>query len=123
MEQDKVQVEIVNRILSVLIGARFPLQNEKSLQMAMDLKFAAAFAGMHREYEFDQYNIVDFFFKGVAIEVKIKAGAKDIYKQCERYCKFDEVKSLILVTNRAIGFPKEINGKPCYVLNLGKAWL
>ncbi|MDD4970829.1 MAG: hypothetical protein PHT07_15485 [Paludibacter sp.] len=123
MEEYQIQVELVDRILKLLTGAKFPLTNEKVLQRAIEIRFKNNFLGHHREYELDQHNIVDFFINGVAMEVKIKAGAKEIYRQCERYCQFDEVKSLLLVTNRAMGFPKQINGRPCYVLNLGKAWL
>jgi hypothetical protein len=124
MEECEIQVELVNRVLKLLIGTRFPLNSEKALQEAIAIKFKSNFLGHQREYELNQHNIADFYIHGgVAIEVKIKASAKEIYRQCERYCQFDEVKSLILVTNRAMGFPKEINRKPCYLLNLGKAWL
>lgn len=48
---------------------------------------------------------------------------KKIYKQCERYANFDQVKQLVLITNRSMGFPETINNKPCYVINIGRAWL
>ena len=59
----------------------------------------------------------------LAVEVKIKGRAKEIYRQCERYCKIETVKSLLLITNKSIGFPKEIKGTPCYVYNIGVGWL
>lgn len=77
-----------------------------------------------REYHLDNENIIDFLlFDSIGVEVKIKGQKRAIYKQCERYCKFEKLKQLILVTNVSIGFPKEINGKDCYILNLSKAWL
>lgn len=77
------------------------------------------------EFRLDDNNIIDFYLPGtgIGIEVKIKGSRKEIYKQCLRYCEFDRIKILVLVTNRSLGFPKTINGKPCYVVNLGTAWL
>ena len=59
----------------------------------------------------------------VGMEVKLKGAAMAIYKQCERYCSYPKVEELILITNRSMGFPKEINGKATYLLSLGKGWL
>lgn len=113
---------MLSSILSVLQN-RFPLEVEKETQAAIEQKFKESGIEYSREHKLDQSSIPDFFINGIAIEIKIKGNAKSIYKQCERYCQFEEVKSLILVTNRSMGFPKEINGKPCYFINLGKAWL
>lgn len=113
---------MLSSIISVLQN-RFPLEVEKETQAAIEQKFKDNGIEYSREHKLDQNNIPDFFIDGIAIEIKIKGNAKSIYKQCERYCQFQEVKSLILVTNRSMGFPKEINGKPCYFINLGKAWL
>lgn len=114
---------MINTILKTLYSHRFPLVVEKETQAAIEVKFAENGVPYSREHRLDEKNIPDFFVDGIAIEVKIKGNAKQIYKQCERYCKFDEVKKLILVTNRSMGFPKEIHGKDCYFINLGKAWL
>lgn len=114
---------MVKSILHILLQNRFPLTKEKETQAAIEKVFLNNGISYEREYLLDKENIPDFFINGIAIEVKIKGNAKKIYKQCERYCQFSEVKILILVTNRSMGFPKEINSKPCYFLNLGKAWL
>ncbi len=110
-------------LIKILSSYRFPLEKEKETQAAIEKRFEENGIQYSREHHLDPVNIPDFFIDGTAIEIKIKGNAKSIYKQCERYCQFDEVKSLILVTNRSMGFPKEINGKPCYFINLGKAWL
>ncbi len=114
---------MVNEIVEILSKHRFVLDNEKEAQYQIGLVMHGNDINTEREYRLDKKNIPDFFIDGLAIEVKIKGNAKSIYKQCERYCKFDQVKELLLITNRSMGFPKEINGKPCYYLNLGKAWL
>lgn len=116
---------MINKILKVLYSHRFPLVIEKETQKAIEEKFSENEIPYSREHRLDEKNIPDFFIDidGIAIEVKVKGNAKQIYKQCERYCKFDAVKKLILVTNKSMGFPKEINGKDCYFIKIGKAWL
>ncbi len=114
---------MINRVLKILYSHRFPLVVEKETQAAIEQRFIENEIEYSREHKLDEQNIPDFFIEGIAIEVKIKGTAKQIYRQCERYCKSDEVRKLILVTNRSMGFPKSINGKDCYFINLGKAWL
>ncbi len=116
---------MLNKIIKVLSTHRFPLIMEKETQMIIEQRFLENEIPFSREHRLDAKNIPDFFIDndGIAIEVKIKGNPKQIYKQCERYCKFDSVKKLILVTNKSMGFPKEINGKDCYFVNIGKAWL
>lgn len=108
-------------IKRALIRKRFVFANEKQLQAEIEKVLLPM--GATREYRLDDNSIVDFFLEGVAIEVKIKGGRKEIYRQCERYCEVEQVKELVLVTNRAIGFPPQINGKECWIVNLGMAWL
>ena len=120
---DFMEEQIIHKILSVLSSNRFPVNHEKDTQEYIDMAFKRKGLLIHREYKLDEKNIPDFFVDGIAIEVKIKGNAKRIYKQCERYCAFPEVKALILVTNRSMGFPEQINGVNCYYLNIAKAWL
>lgn len=77
-----------------------------------------------REVVLSDRDRIDFMLEnGVGIEVKIKATKRLIYRQCERYCEHESVHSLILVSGTAMGFPREINGKPCWVASLGSGWL
>lgn len=114
---------MITHIIQILSSSRFNLENEKQTQKEIELKLKQNKIHYVREHRLDEKNIPDFFIDGIAIEIKIKGNAKQIYKQCERYSNFDEVKNIMLVTNRSMGFPAEINGKSCYVVNLGKAWL
>lgn len=112
---------MITDIIKVLSINKFNLQDELELQREM--REALRWFSPKQSYPLNKSDIIDFFIDGIGIEVKIKGGRKKIYSQCERYCKHDQIKTLILATNRAIGFPNEINGKPCYVVNLGKGWL
>lgn len=108
-------------IIHVLQTRRFNLHDEIELQKEMR-DAMAAFSPV-QSYPLDKTSLIDFFIDGIGIEVKIKGSRKKIYDQCKRYCRFQQINSLILVTNRSMGFPPEINGKPCYIVHLGKSWL
>jgi len=110
-------------IIKIISPARLSVHDEKETQKQVEKLFADNKINYEREFKLDKKNIPDFFIEGIAIELKIKGHARKIYKQCERYCDFEQVKELILITNRSMGFPEDINGKPCYVINIGRAWL
>lgn len=111
------------KIIDVLSVVKFDLHNEKSLQEQVFKALISSGVNVQKEYRLDKENIPDFYVEGIAIEAKIKGSRPAIFKQCSRYCGFEQVKELILITNRSMGFPDQINGKPCYTINLGKAWL
>ncbi len=110
-------------ILRTLRFAKLNLSNEKitQLQVARELSLYK----FDREFRLDKHNIPDFYHHEMklAIEVKIKGGRMNIFRQCARYCEFEQVKILILCTNKSMGLPDQINGKPCYYIHIGKAWL
>lgn len=78
---------------------------------------------MRREVRLDADSIIDFMVGPVGIESKLRGGKMDIFRQLERYAAFPEIEALILVTNTAMGLPKEIGGKPTFYLSLGAGWL
>ncbi|WP_276483578.1 hypothetical protein [Paraflavitalea pollutisoli] len=119
-------VELVQIVLAALKGKRFILHDEKALQQEIHLVLLNHLPALsiHREYVLDEHSIIDFLIGGsLGIEVKIKGGKRDLYRQCERYCGFDQVKQLLLITNLSMGVPEQINNKDCYVYKLGTSWL
>ncbi len=115
----------IENIIKILSVQKLPLQNEKISQSEIYKILLQNGIDSLREYHLDAQNIPDFYLpeSGIAIEVKIKGGRQEIYKQCKRYCEFESVKQLILLTNRSMGFPSKISEKPCYIINMGRAWL
>lgn len=114
----------VGSILKCLSAHRFSLSDEKETQA--EIAQALDMYGIHfkREHRLDPRSIIDFMHpEGTGTEIKLKGSKMAIYRQMERYAEFDVIKRLILVTNVPTGFPKELIGKPVYVLNLSKAWL
>lgn len=109
--------------VKILRGYKFSLHTEDALKTQMDEVLKLAGLSYVREHELDKKNRIDFFGSGIGIEVKIKGTAKSILKQCEGYAAFDEIKCLILVTSKTIGFPPYINDKPVFVVRVGNNWL
>lgn len=111
-------------LLNLLKTHRFSLTSEAQTQLEIEQILTQHEVKFTREHRFDRHSRVDFFcHDGTAIEIKLKGGAKAIYRQCERYCTFPEVKTLILFTAKTMGLPEKIEGKPCHVVFLGEGWL
>lgn len=114
----------MHEVFKIFKATRFSnLMDEKTIQAEIFIHLEPL--GFEREYRLSKGSIVDFYrpLDGLAIEVKVKGSPMRIYEQLERYCKFDQVRSILLVTNKSMGLPEEINGKQAYVASLGEAWL
>lgn len=110
-------------ILKLLKNKCFNTEDEKVLQGQIEKVFQENNVLFDREFYLDDKNHIDFKLGTIGIEVKIKGGKRNIYKQCERYCNFESLTELILVTSKSMGMVKEINGKPIHFLNINMAWL
>lgn len=105
-------------IINELNKYSFQITEEKLLQN--DLFNVLKKFNVHKEHRLDEKSTIDFFVDGIGIEVKIKGQRVAIYKQCERYCQHIDIKVLILVTKRFMGFPKNIKDKPAYLVHLSR---
>jgi hypothetical protein len=116
-------------LANLVAQGRFELGSEKATQQGIHELLADTLhpgVGLCREHRLAPGDVVDFFIRqtGVAIEVKLKRNsARGILRQLERYARHDQVQALVLVTNRAMGLPPEVGGKPTYYVSLGRAWL
>lgn len=110
-------------IISALRQHRFRLGDEKRLQTEIAACLSNANISFAREVRLDGKNRIDFLADRIGIEIKIKGGRMDIYRQLQRYAAFDGIGELILITNAAMGLPSEIGSKPIYYVSLGAGWL
>lgn len=113
----------VQSISQIIIRQRLPLNDEKALQVELAKVFADNGIEAKREVRLGVGDIIDFMIGDIGMEVKIKGGRRAIYHQCERYCRYPEVKQFILLTNVPMGFPPEIDGTSCFVISLARAWM
>lgn len=119
-----VQVTLKN-IQDSIKNQSLPLSNEKELQLKLEKLFNSKKLEFKREVRLDSSNIIDFQFGGVGVEVKIKtkASVMSIYRQIKRYCDFDTIEAIVILSGRAISMPSDINGKPIYVISLSRTQL
>lgn len=115
---------MIEKTIIVLKKYKYSLNTESELQNEIENTLKKENIPFKRELKINKENRPDFIINDeIALEVKIKGTAKNIFNQCKRYCETNKIKSLILVTRKHIGFPKQINGKDCYIVILGKNWL
>lgn len=111
-------------IITLLKSYRLSADRETRTQDEVAAILMNASIPYGREVRLTKKDIVDFLCGDVAVEVKVRGWQKrEILSQCERYCASNRVAALILVTAIAMGFPPAINGKPCFVVSIGRAWL
>jgi len=100
--------------------ARYRMGSEYLLQQDVERHLHTAGIPYEREHRLSPGERLDFLVAGnVAVELKIRAQRKSIYRQLERYARHEIVQALILVTASALGMPKTIEGKPVYIVQLG----
>lgn len=114
----------IERLLALLGAHRFGLTDEKETQREIGEQLTAAGIAHRREVRLGPGDVIDFMVGAVGIEVKLRSTSKpDILRQLRRYAGHAELAGLVLVTNRAMGLPAEIAGKPAWYVSLGRAWL
>lgn len=116
----------MQQIIDVLKTLRInPVNEEYDLQAEIEKLLIDAEIHYERECKLGPRNRVDFltFKDGIAVEVKKgKPNKSQVINQLCRYAEFDRVKGIILVVEKNMDVPKEINKKPCVSLGLNKLW-
>lgn len=112
-------------ILKALSKLRInPVIEEYELQNKIAVALATDGISFTREYRLGPRSRVDFLTgDGIAIEVKKgKPKKAQVIQQLGRYTAFNEVEGIILVIERNMDVPREINGKTCISFGLNKLW-
>jgi len=115
---------IMQEILKTLSNLRInPVNEEFDLQMEIAKLFDATGIEYEKECILGPRNRVDFYVGGIVIEIKKgKPNKQQVTNQLRRYAQFSDVKGIILVVEKNLDIPKEINGKPCVSFGLNKLW-
>jgi len=110
-------IEALNKLRVNPVNEEFDLQREiAKIFDESDIKY-------QKEYVLGPRNRVDFLVNGIVIEAKKgKPNKVQVIAQLQRYAAFLEVKGIILVVEKNLDIPKEINGKPCKSFGLNKLW-
>ena len=104
---------------------QLPLADEKTCQAEIEFRLVAQGIPHEREYRLSDKSIIDFLVHGsVGLEVKMrKSGQARVIPQLLRYCSFEKIRSIVLVTNSAICLPRTLHGKPVQKVSMGSSWL
>ena len=66
---------------------------------------------------------IDLMCGGVGVEIKrVRVERAKVLRQLTRYAACERVAGLILVTEKSLGMPREIGGKPVRVVCLNRLW-
>ncbi|WP_420213481.1 hypothetical protein ACN8ZM_40420 (plasmid) [Burkholderia aenigmatica] len=117
---------VVEKIVRVVRSHQFDLSTEKHLQADIASAFDLNGILYEREKRLSSADILDFLVdEHVAVECKLRGKSRkiDIFRQLERYAEHSTVTAIVLVSNVAMGLPREIQGKPVYTASLSHGWL
>lgn len=115
----------MNLTISAMKRIRTPLiREELTFHSLIKIELLASHIGYEHEVKLASRNRIDFLTEhGIGIEVKKgKPNELQVLKQLSRYATFPEVKGIILVIERYMDLPNELNGKPCISIGLNKLW-
>ena len=111
-------------ILSALAALRVPLQQGEydMHRLVMQALEAAGLPAAHEVMLAPRCRI-DLMFGGIGIEIKRgRPESAWIRAQLTRYAACEQVKGLILVTERTVALPRSLCGKPVRVVCLNRLW-
>lgn len=114
-------------LLLWLSRQRLDATAEKKAQGQLEASLTENGYSFVREKRLSDTDIVDFFLNldgcTIALELKAKAQRMRIFRQLERYAKYDNVDAVVLLTATAMQLPELIEGKPAFVSSMGAGWL
>ena len=75
------------------------------------------------EYQILTHKRFDFWINGIVLEVKKSKPSKiNLLNQLDRYTKVPAVRAVIVVLERNVTIPKQLNGKPIIIKSLNENW-
>jgi len=119
-----MEKENLQNILSALHTIRLnAIIEETEIHDAIIKAFQERNIGHQHEHKLGRGRRVDFYCKGIVIEVKKQRPQKDrLIKQINRYLETPGVTAVIIVLQKSINIQKKIQGKPVYIVSLNRNW-
>lgn len=114
--------EEARQIVGLIGRSRLPMSDEKALQSAIEQLLTEHGIAFTRETKVTG-GIIDFVVGEIGIEVKIEGPAREVLRQLTRYAEDARIKQFVVVAAFPCALPVSILGKPCTIVNLGRAWL
>ena len=109
------------RALSTLRASAMP--GEYDLHRLAAEAFNAAGLPCAHEYRLAPRRRIDFFLEGVGVEIKKgRPNARELLKQVERYLACDELKEIVVVTQKDTPLPARVLGKRVTCISLDRLW-
>ncbi len=107
----------VTDVLRCLTAYRFDTSSELRFQDGIARALSDAAIRFRREVALAPKDRIDFLIGTVGLEVKVDGAEMDVLRQLMRYAQSDQVRALILVTNRSkhSQMPDSLQGKPLAV--------
>ena len=111
----------VLRALSTLRASAMP--GEYDLHRMVAEAFKAAGLPCAHEYRLAPHRRIDFFLGGVGVEIKKgRPNARELLRQVERYLACDELKEIVVVTQKDTPLPARVLGKRVTSVSLNRLW-
>ena len=116
----------INTLAAILKRHQLDYIDEKECQRQIDEMLREQGATFEREVPMGS-GYIDFYFRQSGLGLEVKANKnwsrREIFYQCEDYCKDERLAGLVLATGRAQGLPSSLYAKPVRVVYLGEAFL
>ena len=111
-------------ILRALTALRAPaMPGEYDLHHLVAEALRAAGLPCAHEYRLAPRRRIDFFLEGVGVEIKKgRPNARELLKQVERYLACDELKEIVVVTQKDTPLPARVLGKRVTSVSLNRLW-
>jgi hypothetical protein len=115
----------IDKILLALGTLRIGISSDEfQIQSMVEQALLDQQISFEKEYQLAPRNRIDFFVDGgIGVEVKRgKPNKTQVTKQLQRYASFEEIKAIVLVVDRTVAIPNEINAKKCILFGLNRLW-
>ena len=96
---------------------------EKEIQNLVEKALQETNIDFEKEKNLAPRNRVDLFIDGIVVEIKKRRPPRtQVINQLTRYASLPAVREVVLILERYMDLPEEINGKPVSVVSLNKLW-